>query len=114
MRISDCSSDVCYSDPPTTPLGTLSNAAAAKTYGAEISVDARLTDELSVQAGISLLDATFSDYDNTVWNVLAPGGLGLVSTPITSATGKQVPRAPKATLSLTATYPKDMCSEEQT
>jgi len=34
--------------------------------------------------------------------------LGLVQTPIMSANGKQVPRAPKATLSLSATYSKEL------
>jgi iron complex outermembrane recepter protein len=109
-------SNVCLAAPcppnPTTPLGTLSNAAGAETYGAEVSIDARVTDELRVQAGISILDATFTDYDNTVWNVPAPGGLGLASTPITSATGKQVPRSPKATLTATATYTKDLPAGE--
>jgi iron complex outermembrane receptor protein len=109
-------SNVCLQAPcppnPTTPLGTLANAAAAKTYGAEVSVDAHVTNELSLQAGISVLDATFSDYDNAVWNVPAPGGVGLVQTPIMSAEGKQMPRAPKATLSLIATYTKDLPAGE--
>lgn len=102
-----CVQATCPPGPPT-PLGKLTNAAAAKIYGAEVSVDARLTNEVRVQAGISILDATFSSYDNTTWNVPAPGGLGLVQTPITSATGNQVPRAPKATLTVAASYTKDL------
>jgi iron complex outermembrane recepter protein len=105
-------SNVCLQAPcppnPTTPLGRLSNAATTSIYGAEVAVDARLTNELRVQGSISILDAEFSDYENTRWNVPAPGGLGLIQTPVVSATGKQMPRAPKATASLTATYTKDL------
>lgn len=105
-------SNVCLQAPcppnALTPLGRLSNAATTSIYGAELDVDAKLTNEFRVQSAISLLDATFSDYAGARWNVPAPGGLGLVQTPIMSATGKQVPRAPKATLSVTATYTKEL------
>ncbi|MCP3730591.1 TonB-dependent receptor [Sphingomonas sp. MG17] len=105
-------SNVCVTAPcppnPTTPLGRLSNAATTTMYGAEVDVDARITPELRIQAGVSLLDASFSDYPNAVWNLPAPGGLGLISTPIMSANGKQAPRAPKATLNVSATYTKDL------
>ena len=93
---------------PTTALGTLSNAAAAQMYGAELNVDARITHELRVTGGISILNATFSSYPDASWNI--PNGLntGLLQTASMSATGKDLPRAPKATINLSATYSKDL------
>ena len=104
--------NVCLAGPcppnPTTPLGALSNAAATQMYGAELDVEALLTPEFRIRGGLSLLDASFSSYPGASWEVPAPGGAGLVSTPAQSAAGKEVPRAPKATLSLSATYTKDL------
>lgn len=102
---------VCVQAPcppnPTTSLGTLSNAAAAKMYGAELSIDAQLSRELRVTGGISLLDASFSSYPNASWNVPNATGTGLDQTPTMSANGKQLPRAPKATANLSVTYTKE-------
>lgn len=104
--------NVCETPPcppnATTPLGMLSNAASTSMFGAELAVDAQVTHELRVHGGVSLLDATFSQYEGASWNVPAPGGVGLVSTPAQSADGKEVPRAPRATLDLSATYTKDL------
>jgi iron complex outermembrane receptor protein len=103
--------NVCLNAPcppnQTTPLGTLANAATTNMYGAEFSADAQVTDSLRFNLGVSLLDATFSKYDGASWNVPADDGAGLVPTPAQSAAGKQVPRSPKASLSLAATYTKD-------
>ncbi|MCP3730598.1 TonB-dependent receptor [Sphingomonas sp. MG17] len=95
--------------PPNglTPLGTLSNAAVAKMYGVEVSLDAKLSRELRVTGGISLLDASFSSYPNASWNIPNGLGTGLIQAPTSSATGKQLPRAPKATANLSATYTKE-------
>jgi iron complex outermembrane receptor protein len=104
--------NVCNTAPcppnPTVPEGELSNAAATSMFGAELNVEAQATHELRFHGGISLLDATFSKYEGASWDVPAPGGVGLVSTPAQSADGKQVPRSPKATLDLGATYTKDL------
>ncbi|AUW59671.1 hypothetical protein C1T17_17855 [Sphingobium sp. SCG-1] len=96
--------------PPnaTTSLGQLSNAAVAKMYGAEVNVDAQVTNELRLTAGISLLDASFSSYENASWNLPNASGTGQVLTPAASATGKQLPRAPKATMNVSATYTKEL------
>jgi len=88
--------------------GKLSNAATTSEMGTELNVDARVTDALIIRGGISLLNATFTSYENASWNVPAPGGDGLVATPVQSADGKEVPRAPKATLNLAATYTRDL------
>ena len=107
---------VCLQAPcppnPTTSLGTLSNAAVAKMYGAELSVDARITRELRVSAGISVLDASFTSYPGAVWNVFDGTNTGLGTTPPQSAAGKQMPRAPKATATVSATYTKELPAGE--
>jgi iron complex outermembrane recepter protein len=101
---------ICVQEPcPPNPLVQLSeytNAAAGRMYGAEANVDARVTNELQLHAGISLLDAKFSSYENASWPVPAPGGVGMVQVPATSADGKRLPRAPRATLDLSGTYTK--------
>lgn len=104
--------DACFVAPcppnPTTSLGRLSNAAQGKMYGAELTLDARLSRELRVTGAISVLDATFSSYPNATWNVYNGTNTSLDTTPVMSATGKQMPRAPKATASLSATYTKEL------
>ncbi|MGE3744432.1 MAG: TonB-dependent receptor [Sphingomonadaceae bacterium] len=103
--------DVCVQAPcppnATTSLGKLSNAAVGKMYGAEMTVDAKLSRELRVTGSISVLDASFSSYPNASWNVLNGTNFSLDTTPTLSATGNQMPRAPKATASLSATYTKE-------
>lgn len=96
--------NVCLQEPcPPNPLVQLSeynNAAAGRMYGAELHADTQVTSELQVSAGLSLLDAKFSSYENASWVVPAPDGAGMVQSPTTSANGKRLPRSPKATLSL--------------
>src|SRR3546814_16174292 len=81
-------------------------------YGAELSVDARITRELRVSAGISVLDASFTSYPGAVWNVFDGTNTGLGTKPPQSAAGKQMPRAPKATATVSATYTKDLPAGE--
>jgi iron complex outermembrane receptor protein len=104
--------NVCNVEPcppnPTVATGALSNAASTTMFGAELNVEAQATSEIRIHGGISLLDATFSSYEGASWDVPGPGGVGLVSTPAQSADGKEVPRAPKATLDLGVTYTKDL------
>lgn len=104
--------DVCVNAPCppnlTTSLGRLSNAAVGKMYGAELSVDAKFSRELRVTGSISLLDASFSSYPNASWNTFNGTNFSLDTTPTLSATGNQLPRAPKATASLSATYMKEL------
>ena len=86
------------------PLSEYTNAAAGRMYGAEFNVDAQVTRELQFGAGISLLDAKFSSYEDASWFVPAPNGAGMIQLPTTSANGKRLPRAPRATLNLSGTY----------
>ncbi|HEX3681463.1 MAG TPA: TonB-dependent receptor [Bryobacteraceae bacterium] len=104
--------NVCLKNPcPPNPLVQLSgytNAASATMYGGEFDVNARVASKLFLRAGLSLLNATFSSYENASWFVPAPDNVGMVQTPTTSADGKQLPRAPSATLDLSGTYTKDL------
>jgi iron complex outermembrane receptor protein len=106
--------NVCLQTPcPPNPLVQLSeytNAAAGRMYGAELNADAQVSSQLQLAAGLSLLNAKFSDYENASWLVPAPDGAGLVQAPTTSATGNWLPRAPRATLSLSGTWTKDLSS----
>ena len=56
----------------------------------------------------SLLDAKFSSYENASWVVPAPDGAGMVQSPTTSANGKRLPRAPRATLNLSGTWIRNL------
>lgn len=104
--------NVCLQAPcPPNPLVQLSeytNAAAGRMYGAEVHADAQVTSELQVGAGLSLLDAKFSSYENASWLVPAPDGAGMVQSPTTSANGKRLPRAPRATLNLSGTWTRNL------
>jgi iron complex outermembrane recepter protein len=106
--------NVCLQTPcppnPLVQLSEYSNAAAGRMLGAELNVDAQVTSALQVRTGISLLDAKFSDYENASWVVPAPGGVGMVQTPTTSASGKRLPRAPRATLSLSGIWTSNLHS----
>jgi iron complex outermembrane receptor protein len=108
--------NVCVQAPcppnPTVSLGQLSNAATAKMYGAELAVDARLSRELRVSAGISVLDASFTSFPGAVWNTFNGTNFSLDTLPPQSAAGKQMPRAPKATATLSATYTKELPAGE--
>jgi len=100
--------DVCLQTPcPPNPLVQLSeytNAAAGRMYGGELNVDAQVNSELQVGAGLSLLDAKFSDYENASWVIPAPDRAGMIQSPTASATGHRLPRAPRATLNLSGTW----------
>jgi iron complex outermembrane receptor protein len=106
--------NVCLQTPcPPNPLVQLSeytNAAAGRMYGAELNADAQVSSQLQLAAGLSLLNAKFSDYENASWVVPAPDGVGMVQAPTTSATGNWLPRAPRATLSLSGIWTKDLPS----
>ena len=104
--------NVCLKNPcPPNPLVQLSgysNAASASMYGGEFNANARVTNDLFIRGGVSLLNATFSSYENASWFVPAPGDAGMIQTPTVSADGKQVPRAPRATLDLSGTYTRNL------
>lgn len=66
----------------------LDNAANSKVYGAEIEGSARLSQNLSVNAGLSLLDAEYGDYFSEGQDF----------------TGNRLPQSPKVTFNAAANY----------
>ena len=62
-----------------------------------------------MRGGLSLLDASFSSYPGASWDVpTRQVAWGLTPTPALDAACKELPRAPKANLTLSATYTKDL------
>lgn len=108
-------------------LVTLSNAASAEIKGAEFQLDGRLTPELSVNLGVSLLDATYTDFQGAnitfplTTNDPAPAttctpGTG---TPIggnrqivCDVTGRDLIRSPSWTVNLGASYHRPLAGGE--
>lgn len=75
----------------------LDNAANSEVYGAEIEVSARVTQNFKVDAGLSLLNATYGEY-------VSQGD---------DFTGNRLPQSPKATFNITATYSYPLASGAQ-
>ncbi len=78
------------------------NAAAAKSNGAELQVQAVPIRDLQLGASVQYLDMYFTSFSNAPGFIPQPGG---ASTPITvDAAGNQSPFAPKWTATLTGAY----------
>lgn len=104
--------NVCLQAPcppnPVVQLSGYTNAASATMRGAEANANVQVTRELLIRGGVSLLDAKFSSYEDASWVVPAPGNVGMIQVPTTSADGKVLPRAPRETLNLSAVYIKNL------
>jgi iron complex outermembrane receptor protein len=92
----------------------ISNAGSARIYGLDTDLTARLTDEFTLTAALSLLNAHYVNYSAAF--VLVPR-YGLATDPVpgapagnrlgnVDASGKRMPRAPTATSTLTGDYTK--------
>ena len=78
-------------------LNTLvTNAGAARSIGAELELTARPTDELMFNVNLGLLDAEYTDFDDT------PQG---------DLTGNTLPLAPTVSLSLVGEYRRDVVAD---
>lgn len=91
-------------------LPFLSNAAKAVTYGVDVDIEARLTDELRLNGGLELLHTEFKG--NSVGIVTRfvgePGGQTISTEG--SIAGNRLAFAPKITYNLGATYSKELDS----
>jgi iron complex outermembrane receptor protein len=75
------------------------NAAAARNYGLDATLDVAATDNLSLSVGVGLLDAKYNDYPN------AQGFTNRgVAIPIANAKGQSLPYAPKFSGNVSADY----------
>jgi iron complex outermembrane receptor protein len=100
---------------PVTGLGTiqtLSNAKAAKIYGAEAEITAAVTEGLQTRAGLSLLHAEYSDFHNAVGTGFNPATGMNVANQTQDWTGLRMVRAPKVTFNLGADYTHDLWEGE--
>jgi len=75
------------------------NAAASRNYGLDATLDFAATDQLTLSAGLGLLDAKYEDYPNA--RGFTPLG---VAFPIANAKGKELPFSPPVTGFVSATY----------
>jgi iron complex outermembrane receptor protein len=99
---------------PLTNLQVLSNAAASRNRGFELSATLQPVDGLSINAGLSYLDAKYRNFlraQDFLPRTTAPGavpGSAGNSAVFFDATGNRVVRAPKWTMNLGASYKIDM------
>jgi iron complex outermembrane recepter protein len=77
------------------------NAANARIYGLDVDSEIKISD-LRLSAGAELLHSAFTSFPNAVLSSPLPGGG--VTTRIGSATGNQLPYAPRIVVDLTADY----------
>ena len=78
------------------------NAARAENKGFEVEINAAPVNNLTIQAGIAYLDATFSDFPDAPGYQANAGG-GMMEHPINAA-GNRLQRAPKFTANISAQY----------
>ncbi len=81
---------------------TTANAAAASIRGAELEMDAQVTDKLRLSAGVSYLDSEYDEYFG-ITNVPNPNGMGNVATTGNFA-GNDLMRAPEMTFNAALNY----------
>jgi iron complex outermembrane recepter protein len=85
------------------PLSSLANAAGSEIYGLDLTASGKVSRDLLLRTGLSLLHARFTDYPNAVVNV--PTGNGGNQTVIrANLRGNTMPRSPDWTLFVTADY----------
>lgn len=72
----------------------LDNAASSEVYGAEIEASARVTQNFRIDAGLSLLKATYGEYSSEGQDF----------------TGNRLPQSPKVTFNVAATYSHPLAS----
>ena len=96
----------------------LQNAARVKINGLEGNIEAKVTPDLSLTAGLSLLKTKINDFPNASINIPrtvggVPDNTGNV-TVIANIGGYHLARSPSSTLSLGATYKHDLARGELT
>jgi iron complex outermembrane recepter protein len=94
------------------PLSILQNAASAKINGIDLEATLRLSENFDIRAGLSILDAKYDDFPAAAIVTPRTNALGQITntgniSTSFDASGKQMIRAPKYTLSTTANYTRD-------
>lgn len=99
---------------PVTSLVALQNAAKSRTKGAEIELSARPVPGLSLNAGISYLNANYNDFPDAIVYIPNPVPAGAIPGSLGNAavrqnvTGQRVERSPKWTYNLGVSYKADL------
>lgn len=75
------------------------NAAAARNYGLDLSLDVAATDNLTLSMGLGLLDAEYTDYPDATGRTISGAGY-----PIPNAKGAELPHSPPITGFVSANY----------
>jgi len=84
-------------------ISTIQNAAAARIYGSELNAAIHLNRHFSVSTGISLLSAKYTSFPAASVTVPIGGDVGN-STILENMSGKELVKAPEATVSASAAY----------
>jgi len=95
-------------------IGVLQNAAAAKIKGLELAAAFRVTDELTLSSGLSVLDAKYGDFPGAIVTVpkFLNGRPNGTANATVNLTGYSLVRSPKWTLNVGADYRKSFSAGE--
>jgi iron complex outermembrane receptor protein len=93
-------------------IQTLSNAKAAKIYGAEAELTYDVLPGLQVRSGLALLHAEYTDFHNAVGTGFNPATQMDVADQTQDWTGLQMVRAPNVTFNVGADYTRDLWGGE--
>ncbi|MDB5471511.1 MAG: TonB-dependent receptor [Caulobacter sp.] len=93
---------------PLTAASFLQNAAASTLNGGEIEVTWRVTPELQIRGGVSVIDAKFDSFPGAQINSPRPGNTGGNVTAFIDAAGNTMPKIPENTVNLAADYSRQM------
>jgi iron complex outermembrane receptor protein len=103
---------------PTSSVSLLSNAAKARIYGAEASVDWALTDALTLRGGLSLLHTEFTRFPAATVIEQRPlvNGLGVGNVTVNGVNlkGRELMRAPDHTFNVSLEHRADLLDGELT
>jgi iron complex outermembrane receptor protein len=97
---------------PLTAASFLQNAAASTLKGGEVEVTWRVTPDLQVRAGASVIDAKFDSFPGAQVNTPRPGNPGGNLTSFIDASGNVMPKIPENTFNIAADYSHEMLGGE--
>jgi iron complex outermembrane recepter protein len=88
----------------------LLNAKAARVYGLDSDFLAQATRNISINGGIEILNAKFTDYKNALISVLPATGTGPATFVVGDVSGNFLPQSPRFSMNLGVNYKVDLGS----